>query len=143
MHWITLLIKNRQFITNSRISRRAKAFLLNNYDIDINNYNIIIGYRADDSYFRFVNDFLNNTISINQLSNAMKFGNLGNQVVLISNKAFDSISFVGAEPVNKSIYFEKIKERDLSTRRQYFSDENDDNNPIYISDIISEVTNND
>ena len=40
---------------------------------------IIIGYRADDSYFAFANAFLNNTLSLAQLEKAM---NLGRPVVI-------------------------------------------------------------
>ena len=32
------------------------------------NYDVIIGYRADDSYFAFAQDFLNNAISLNTLN---------------------------------------------------------------------------
>lgn len=31
---------------------------------------MIIGYRADDSYFRFAEDFLNNSISVEKLERA-------------------------------------------------------------------------
>ena len=34
------------------------------YNIDISEYDLIIGYRADDSYFRFAEDFLNNSINL-------------------------------------------------------------------------------
>ena len=37
------------------------------YNIDISEYDLIIGYRADDSYFRFAEDFLNNSISVEKL----------------------------------------------------------------------------
>ena len=42
-------------------------------------------------------DFLNNTISVNQLSQAMKLGELGEQVVLKSENAFAQIRFLGYE----------------------------------------------
>ena len=40
------------------------------YNIDISEYDLIIGYRADDSYFRFAEDFLNNSISVEKLERA-------------------------------------------------------------------------
>ena len=42
---------------------------------------MIIGYRADDSYFSFANAFLNNTLSLEQLKEAMYLGKLGEQVI--------------------------------------------------------------
>ena len=42
----------------------------------------MIGYRADDSYFRFAKDFINNTISIQKLAKAMELGMLGTQYII-------------------------------------------------------------
>lgn len=53
-----------------------------NFLIDITGYDVIIGYRADDSYFSFARAFINNEISLTQLSYAMKLGKLGEQIVL-------------------------------------------------------------
>ena len=69
----------------------AKEFLIKNYHIDVGNYDVIKGYRADDSYFRFAEDFLNNTISIQKLEEAMYLGKLGEQIVLKSPRAFERI----------------------------------------------------
>lgn len=57
------------------------------------NYDVIIGYRADDSYFSFASAFLNNTISLAQLERAMFLGKLGEQVVLKSERAFSQLHF--------------------------------------------------
>ena len=53
------------------------------FAIDYHSYDIIKGYRADDSYFSFAQDFLNGTISVSQLSDAMKLGDLGVSVRMI------------------------------------------------------------
>lgn len=37
----------------------------------VNSYDVIRGYRADDSYFAYAQDFISNTISLEQLSRAM------------------------------------------------------------------------
>ena len=34
----------------------------------------MIGYRTNDSYFSFVENFVNNTISLKDLNNAMRLG---------------------------------------------------------------------
>ena len=67
---------------------------LYNFSINVNAFDLITGYRADDSYFSYAKDFLNNVISVSQLSQAMKLGELGEQIVLMSPKAFDKIKFI-------------------------------------------------
>jgi predicted RNase H-like HicB family nuclease len=49
---------------------------------DISKYDIIIGYRADDSYFSYIRDFLNNSIYIETLEKCMKIGDLGVQLCI-------------------------------------------------------------
>ena len=115
------------------------TFLINKYYIDVSQYDVVIGYRADDSYFRFAKDFLNNTISIQKLSLAMKLGELGKQIVLISEKAFDALSFLESEAVDVKVYYAKRATRDLKARKDYdtsFSDHAKDEK--YINDIMRE-----
>lgn len=65
----------------------AKTYLLEELLPNYDPYDLIVGYRADDSYFSFANAFLNNTLSLEQLRKAMFLGKLGEQVVLKSEKA--------------------------------------------------------
>jgi hypothetical protein len=103
-------------------------------------YDIIIGYRADDSYFSFAKDFISNTISLEQLSRAMRLGKLGEQVVLKSKKAFDAVQFERdkCEYADSSIYFPLREKRDSEARTQYLSVEryNDVVNGLFIRDIM-------
>ena len=143
LNWIAILVKYRIFDTNSDIAKKAKDFLISKYYIDVSQFDVVIGYRADDSYFRFAKDFLNNSISVQQLSRAMKLGNLGLQVVLISKKSFDSLNFIGFEEVDSRIYYAKRKARDEEARMHYFSlDSNLNKENDYIADIMrKEITN--
>ena len=61
LNWIAILLKHRTFKLRSPISRAAKPYILENFLPDISGYDVIIGYRADDSYFSYAKDFLNNT----------------------------------------------------------------------------------
>ena len=70
------------------------------YNIDISEYDLIIGYRADDSYFRFAEDFLNNSISVEKLERAMYLGKLREQIVLKSEKAFEQLDKLYASVSN-------------------------------------------
>ena len=137
LNWIAILVKYRIFDINSEIARKAKDFLISNYYIDVSNYDVVIGYRADDSYFRYARDFLNNTISVQQLSKAIQLGNLGLQIVFISEKSFNSLNFTGIEEVDSTVYYAKRKTRDEDARKAYFSlDSSSNEKNDYISDII-------
>ena len=137
LHWLTLLIKNREFDLRTIVSKRAKEYLIKNYSIDLNGIDIVIGYRADDSYFTFAQDFLNNSISLRKLNEAMRLGDLGEQIVLISKKAFDNVKYIGNEIAYSNIYYVLKNIRDLTARKYYFNKReelNDDD--IFMSDII-------
>lgn len=101
------------------ISIQAKEYLLKNFYIDVNNYDIVIGFRADDSYFSFARDFVNNTIPVRKLSQAMELGQLGKQVVIVSELAFSKLHFEGFETADRLEYFIKRKARDEKAREDY------------------------
>lgn len=139
LHWMTILLKNRTFTLTTPISIQGKAYLMEHFDIDISSYDIIKGYRADDSYFSFAEDFLNNAISVSHLSRAMRLGKLGIQYVLVSQKAFDALRFVQADPVENSVYYPLHMVRDTKARKAYRSSKANlaiDTNDIYLLDIL-------
>lgn len=138
LNWIAILLKFRTFDVNSPLSLQAKEYILNNFYIDVENYDIIVGYRADDSYFSFAKDFVNNAISVEQLAKAMQLGELGIQIVLKSQKAFDKIKFVNYEVVECDEYYVKRVSRDHKARTAY-SDSRKQNNisdDLFVVDII-------
>lgn len=97
--WLCILTENRR-VSLSNIQQNYLDELRGYCDVpDYNSYDIITGYRADDSYFTCVKDFLSLGCSLEKVSNAFKSGSLGNQVVLKSKKAFDAIKFVGKSRV--------------------------------------------
>ena len=120
LHWLTILLQNRTFDLDSVLATEARDYLIKNYYIDLRKYDLIRGYRADDSYFSFAQDFLNGTISYRQLTNAMHLGRLGEQVMIKSRRAFGQISFVGYEIADYEDYFIKRQIRDRNARKQYF-----------------------
>jgi hypothetical protein len=136
--WITLLIHNRIVRYGSPIEKQGAEYLTARFLPDISGYDLIEGYRADDSYFTYARAFLANTISIGQLAMAMILGTLGRQVCLKSKKSFDAISFREAIDVDGSIYYPKRMERDKQARDNYYHLlEQVDRNGIFIRDIIA------
>lgn len=140
MHWLALLLANRSFDVSTGLSRSAKEYILENFLLDISEYDVIIGYRADDSYFSFAQDFIGGGISYRQLNNAMRLGNLGEQIVLRSQNAFDALSFVRAEYVSASEWYVKKAARDAEARATYFSTERNkhEKGDLYITQILDE-----
>lgn len=142
LHWLTLLISNRIFRLSTPMMKRGVEWLKKKFMVDIEGYDVIIGYRADDSYFSFARAFLNNEISLEQLQYAMKLGKLGEQVVLKSKKAFDALQFISCEMVDNTVYYAKRKARDDKARTEYFKDlEKEDINGLYLRDIIRKEMN--
>ena len=139
LHWLALLVEYRNLRLSTPIMRRGVEWLREHFLIDIADYDVIIGYRVDDSYFSFARAFLNNQISLAQLSYAMELGKLGEQFVLKSQKAFNEIQFVSYLPVDNRIYYTKRKARDSEARASYFDAmETEDADGLYMRDLIRE-----
>ncbi len=137
IEWVALLFSNRVIRYSNPIEKKAADYIIAKYLPDISEYDVIVGYRADDSYFSYARAFLSNTISLQQLHSSMKLGNLGVQVCVKSAKGFENISFVGAEPVDGEVYFPKRMERDAGARREYYDLlEKNTGSDIFIRDII-------
>lgn len=140
LHWLAVLLENREFDVPSGLALEAKEYILNTFRVDYQSQDAIIGYRADDSYFSFAQDFINGTISYRQLNNAMHLGKLGQQFVLKSKQAFDRIQFLGYEVAEHDEWYAKKMLRDRSARREYFSVERNkrQRGDLYITQILDE-----
>ena len=101
------------------LPKRQKKYLQEHFFIDPEEYDIIIGYRADDSYFSFAQDFVAGTISLQKLSEAMRLEKLGEQIVLKSERAHKQIRFQGAEFAEAQSWYDKKSVRDREARRAY------------------------
>ena len=144
LNWLALLTENRIFHPTSAVARQGKAYLRDNFLPDVTKADVIVGYRADDSYFSFAKAFLNNEISIKQLLYAMQLGKLGEQIVLKSEAAFECVIFEGYEVALNQDYYIKKKERDQQARTMYGVQANiDDIDGLYMRDIIREKVQSD
>lgn len=119
LHWIALLVEHRSFRKDTAIAVGAFEYLHDYFLPDTDACDVIRGWRADDSYFSYARAFVNNTITVEQLGRAMKLGNLGEQIVLKSERAFKSVRFAGFERAPQAQYGPLAKERDEAARGQY------------------------
>ena len=145
LNWLFVLLENRQFRISGDIATQAKEYIFDNFAIDYKKYDVIKGYRADDAYFSFANAFLNNTISVSQLEKAMVLGKLGEQVVAISQKAFDAFEFMEATVAPNEMYLPKKMARDSAARDEFKKEKSRGSvlTEKYILDIIREGWKND
>ena len=147
LNWIALLLQFRVPKGMTPNDELAREYILKNFSIDLTKVDVIIGYRADDSYFSFARDFLKNTITVAQLSHAMELGKLGIQVVLHSEKAFRQLKYIESTIADNETYYTKRHARDLMAKEEYlkatkFSSVTQED--LFIMDIIrQEVKNND
>lgn len=147
LNWIAILLKNRTFRLRSPIAMDAREYLIEHFAIDTTAYDIIIGYRADDSYFQYAESFVENTLPLRSLNRALTLGKLGLQTVLVSEKAFRQLEFIEAKPVDKTVYYPKFLERDTTARQKYSTEiagSRAYRNDIFVLDILrEEMTDND
>jgi len=145
LNWIAILLQNRNPRISSDVAAEGRRYLLNGFLPDTKNTDIIIGYRANDSYFAFANAFLNNTISLTQLEKAMYLGKLGDQTMVKSKNAFEAIRFICSEVADKEIYYPKKSARDKEARAAFKKERESQRvtDAVYLMDILRERWEND
>lgn len=136
LHWITILLQHRIVDLSTPIEKQGYEFLTQKFAIDIDNYDVIIGYRADDSYFNFARAFLKNTITIEQLEKAMYLGELGEQYFLKSKKAFSRLSFIDSKFADFEVYYPLKTSRDQKARHDYQRILGENIEGAYLIDLI-------
>ena len=134
LRWISILVKHRFSRSDYEANRNVIDFLSSEYKTETDVYDMIIGYRADDSYFAYSLDFVENELSLELLGNAMKIGKLGKQYVLKSKKAFNKVKMISYEKVEPSSAYDEFRKKALD---EYHKLKRDDNiNNTYIRDLM-------
>ena len=143
LNWMAILVEHRLFSIKAPVARKAKRYLIDNFGVNVNAYDLVIGYRADDSYFDYAEAFLNNAITVEQLSRAMRLGKLGEQIVLKSQFAFSKINFEGFEVAENSVYHTLRKARNDKASKFYLDIQEEEADGLYIQDIMRGGISND
>lgn len=144
LNWMAILVSNRLFSIKTPVARRAKSYLIENFGINVNAYDLIIGYRADDSYFDYAETFLNNGITVDQLARAMRLGKQGEQIVIKSEFAFSKIRFEDFEIAERDLWYDRRKSRNDEADRMYQDILEEENDGLYIQNIMrGGITNDD
>ena len=143
LNWIAVLVEHRLFTIKTPVARRAKRYLIDNFGVNVNAFDLITGYRADDSYFDYAESFLNNGISVEQLARAMRLGKLGEQIVIKSKFAFSKLQYEGFDVAEKEKYYVLRKARDDEANQTYLEMLEEESDGLYIQDIMRGGSKND
>ena len=144
LNWLALLVENRRFQPTTAVAAQGIEYLKRVFLPDTSQADVIVGYRADDSYFSFARAFVNNAISLDQLAEVMRLGELGKQIVLTSPRAFAALRFQGCEIARASTYHVLRNERDRTAREAYRRNSAEaDLDGLFMRDIIREKVTND
>lgn len=136
LNWIAILVEHRIFSIKTPVARRAKQYLMDHFSINVNAFDLIVGYRADDSYFDYAEAFVNNGITVEQLARAMRLGKLGEQIVVKSQFAFSKIQYEGFENADQNTYYILRKARDDYANKMYLEILEEEADGLYIQDIM-------
>ena len=133
LNWLAMLVENRRFQPTTTVAAQGIEYLKQVFLPDTSQSDVIVGYRADDSYFSF-----------DQLAEAMRLGELGKQIVLTSPQAFAALRFQGCEIARASTYHVLRNERDRTAREAYRRNSAEaDLDGLFMRDIIREKVTND
>ena len=144
LNWMAILVSHRQFKLKVPVAGAAYHYLKSRFAVNVDAYDIVIGYRADDSYFDFAEAFLNNSISVEQLAMALRLGKLGEQVVIKSQEAFGRIRFTGFSTAASALYYPRRQARNDSAGREFEELlSRNDFNGLYMNAILAQRIGND
>lgn len=141
LNWIALLLQFRTFKLDSEVAVDARDYIIEHYAIDLTDYDLVVGYRADDSYFQYAESFVSNTLPLRSLNKALRLGKLGEQTVVISQRGFERLKFVDAYSVDKNVYYPKFLDRDTKARdiyRKEIKKNKSYRDDIFVLDILRE-----
>ena len=144
LNWMAILVSHRQFKLKVPVAGAAYHYLKSRFVVNVDAYDVVIGYRADDSYFDFAEAFLNNSISVEQLAVALRLGKLGEQVVIKSQEAFGRIRFAGFSTADSALYYPRRQARNDSAGREFEELlSRNDFNGLYMNAILAQRIGND
>ncbi len=134
LRWISILVRHRfDYATKEKYKDRI-AWLERKFPLEIEDYDAVVGYRADDSYFSYSRAFVANELSFELLTEAMRIRKLGLQYVAISKKAFSKLEFVSSERCPRSDEHPLFQKRTLNEFHALKAKERETN--TFIRDLV-------
>jgi hypothetical protein len=118
--WVAVLMTHRRSkkIRGAALERCNR--MIEKYGVDVSKYDVIRGFRANDSYFQFTTDFVTDTITLETLMKSIIAGELGFQVCIKSEKAYrrlgDCVDVIAISGADYEIYHDRYLAKDAGAR---------------------------
>lgn len=93
LNWMAILMHFRELTSSFKRDNKIILEWLEKFYIDVSDYDVVIGYRADDSYFKFPIRFISNDLAFDDLHDIFMSGNLGVQYAFMSERAIKLLKF--------------------------------------------------
>ena len=139
LNWIAILLKFRELEhIFKRLNQSKIDAIIKKYYVDVDDYDVIIGYRADDAYFRFPKEFISGNISVEDLEQVFKLGELGIQYAFVSERAIKRLHFIKAKQLDdkyEGIYYSQVSKA-TSLFDEILKNTIDSNKGTRIGDIL-------
>lgn len=135
LHWIGVLLADRPLDKEWNTAEDARRLLVA-YALDVSAYDVVAGYRADDSYFAIARAFVSGAISDRTLEKALRLGELGRQVALRTTAALDALTFVGTERVDARVWGKRRMKRDSQARAAFLQMKRDEGAHLRPSEAV-------
>lgn len=121
-YWATELLQHRE--PDDKESRGIyyddyKAYLLKHFALRSSDYDVVAGWRADDSYFRIVSSLMNDDLNIHLLEQSLRVGQLGIQYCCRSEKSFKHLRALAEAREVSTEYRERYLQRDRAGRKAF------------------------
>lgn len=117
--WLAELMKHRAASNSKRYRVLAEKFI-NKYGINVSDYDVIKGWRANASYFYIAKEFVRDNIDIDILEELLSLGGLGIQYCIKSELAFSKLHEIKDDliPVDYAEFNARYDERDTTARNK-------------------------
>lgn len=115
--WLAELMKHRN-ASDSKRYRMLAAKFIEKYGVDIAEYDVVKGWRANASYFFIAKEFVKDNIDVDILEDLLFLGGLGIQYCLKTELAYSKLKAVVEElsPVDYEEYNKRYNKRDADAR---------------------------
>ena len=133
--WLAELMKHRE-ADDSRYYRENAVKFIARHGVDVSDYDVIRGWRADASYFYICKSFVRNNIGVGFLRELLSLGNLGIQYFLRTENAFSALTEIESEKefVAAAEWYGRYNLRDSNARsKMYDLIQNDPRNDLSIT----------
>lgn len=117
--WLAELMRHRDAADSRRYHMLAERFIAR-YGVETAHYDVIMGWRANASYFYIAKEFVRDNIDMDILEELLSLGGLGIQYCIKSAQAYAQLTEVpeGLLAVDYAEFNERYNERDIAARRK-------------------------